>query len=38
MANGTFAGLTVAWDYDTKPAHFREKSDFRYLSNVGWEF
>ena len=30
--------IVFAWDYDTKPAHFREKSDFRYLGNVGWGF
>ena len=38
LANGLFAGVGFNWDYDTLPAHFREKSDFRYLGNVGYEF
>jgi hypothetical protein len=38
IAEGLFAGLTFNWDYDTQPAHFRERNDFRYLANVGWEF
>ena len=39
VASGAVAGDVVElnWDYDTKPAHFREKSDFRYLANLGWE-
>jgi hypothetical protein len=38
IGDGFFTGLTFAWDYDTKPARFRERNDFRYLGNVGWEF
>jgi hypothetical protein len=38
IANGLFAGVGFNWDYDTKPADFRDRNDFRYLGNVGWEF
>ena len=38
LANGLFAGVGFNWDYDTKPAEFRDRNDFRYLGNVGWEF
>jgi hypothetical protein len=38
LAHGLFAGVGFDWDYDTKPARFRERSDFRYLGNVGYEF
>lgn len=38
LTNGLFAGLGFNWDYDTKPAKFRDRNDFRYLANVGWEF
>lgn len=38
LENGLFAGLTFNWDYDTKPARFKDRNDFRYLGTFGWEF
>ena len=38
LPNGLFTGLGFNWDYDTKPAQFRDRSDFRYLANLGYEF
>ena len=38
IMDGLFAGLAFNWDYDTKPAAFHERNDFRYLGQVGWEF
>jgi len=38
LANGLFTGVASNWDYDTKPARFRERNDFRYLGTLGHEF
>ena len=38
LANGLFTGVSFNWDYDTKPARFRERNDFRYLGTFGYEF
>jgi hypothetical protein len=38
LANGLFTGVSFNWDYDTKPAEFRERNDFRYLGTFGYEF
>ena len=38
LANGLFTGVSFSWNYDTKPARFRERNDFRYLGTFGYEF
>jgi hypothetical protein len=38
LIKGLFVEAGIVNDYDTEPAEDREKNDFRYIGQLGYEF